>query len=603
MDLLQVRRRRCYRMRSAVVAGVVLVAGVTVTAGSAAGAPAEAACPTVLPVREVTAGLAGTGLTVSRGQEPEQFSATVLGVLNDGIAPGVPMIIAETESATINRVGGIWAGMSGSPVYGPDGRLIGAVAYGLAYGASKIAGITPAEEMVTLLRDPARVATPLRQKVALTKALQDQVARTGAVSAQQVAGGMERLPVPFTVSGLTDSQLARFTGKLPTGTRAMRGAGVAAGVRADPAQIRPGGNLAAAISLGDVTAAGVGTATLVCDGKAIGFGHPMLFSGRSSLSANAADAIVVQDDPLDIPYKLANVEGIVGSIDEDRQAGIRVRLGAGPAAAPVTSTVVDTDAGRSRDGATAVQDRAWTKLVAPMHLLANFDRVLDRIGAGRSRVVWTATGSASGKPWVLTRTNRFAEPSDPTNADIAFASVTEMAEHLDAVQSNRFAPVTITSVKINAQANDRYLQYTVNRVEVKNAAGQWVVVRPSRPIVAKAGGRIEGRVRLVAYRSLTAPLTVGFTLAVPRNRAGSEGTLGISGGLDCDGVESTVACDAGPAPTSFARLVTSLQGAPRNDQVRAALAFGDSDTVVARTAPAISDVVTGGLEVPVRVQR
>ena len=604
MNRLHVKRRS-RRVGPAFITGAVLIAGVAIPAGSAAGAPPENPCPTVLPVRDVTAGLAGTGLTVSRGQVPEQFSADVLGVLNDGIAPGVPMIVAETESPALGRVGGIWAGMSGSPVYAPDGRLIGAVAYGLAFGPSKIAGITPAEEMVKLLRDPVRVATPPRNKVALTKPLRELLTRTGAVSAQQAAGGMERLPVPFTVSGLTDSQLAKFEGKLPAGARVVRGAGVAAGVRADPSQVRPGGNLAAAISLGDVTAAGVGTATLVCDGEAVGFGHPMLFSGRSSLSANAADAITVQDESLGAPYKLANIEGVVGRINEDRRVGIRARLGAGPAAAPVTSTVADTSSGRSRDGTTAVQDRAWTNVIAPMHLLANLDQVLDRIGAGRSTVAWTATGTAGGAPWALTRTNRFAARGGSTDPDIAIASILELSAHLDRLQSNRFTPVTITSVRIDAQADDRYLHYTIDRVEVKNTAGRWVVLRPDQPITARAGARLEGRARLVAYGGLAASRTVGFTLVVPRNQAGSEGTLGISGGLDCgDGnAQSTVACDPGPPPTSFAQLVTSLQNAPKNNQVRAALVFGERATVVARAAPAVGDVVTGGLQVPVRVQR
>jgi SpoIVB peptidase S55 len=609
MDQLQVGRRNRYRVGRAVIATAMLAAGVTATADSAAAAPPEGACPRALPVREVTAGLTGTGLTVSRGQKPERFSAEVLGVLAGGIAPDVPMIVARTESPTINRVHGIWAGMSGSPVYAPDGRLIGAVAYGLTFGASKIAGITPGVEMLKLLRDPARVPTPLRQNVALTEPLQKLVVRAGAASAQQAAGGMQRLPLPFTVSGLTDPQLARFTGKLPTETRVIRGAGVAAGVRADPSLIRPGGNLAAAISLGDVTAAGVGTATVVCDGKALGFGHPMIYSGRSSLSANAADAIGVQDDPLGAPFKLANIKGVVGGVDEDRRAGIRVRLGPEPAAAPVTSTVVDTDSGRSRNGTTAVQDREWTKLIAPLHLLANLDRVLDRIGSGRSTVVWTATGSAGGRPWALTRTNRFAAPGDPTNPfepDIAISSINELLNHLQALQANKFTPVTITGVRIDAQASDRYLHYAVDKVEVKDPAGRWMAVRPSRPIMARAGGKIEGRARLVAYGGLAAPRTVGFTLTVPRNQAGSQGTLGISGGLDCGLTTAPLplACDTGAAPTSFAQLLTSLRGAPRNDQVRAALAFGEQAAVVARAAtPAISDVVTGGLEVPVRVQR
>ncbi|HET9516843.1 MAG TPA: SpoIVB peptidase S55 domain-containing protein, partial [Actinoplanes sp.] len=409
MNRTQVKQRGRGRLGPILLAGAMLTAGATIPAGSAAAAPAADECPTVVPVREVAAGLAGSGLTVSRGQVPEPFKADIIGVLKDGIAPGVPMIIAETESPAIDRVGGIWAGMSGSPVYAPDGRLIGAIAYGLSFGPSKIAGITPAEDMMKVLRTPGSVPTPMRQKVALSKPFQKLVAETGAVTAQQATSGLERLPLPFTVSGVTDAQLAKVKGRLPAGVKAVRGAAVATNLRADAEQIQPGGNLAAAISLGDVTAAGVGTATVVCEGKAVGFGHPMLFSGASSLSANAADAITVQNESVGAPYKLANVGGVVGRIDQDRRAGIRAQLGAGPTATPVTSTVTDTGTGETRDGLTAVQDRKWAAEIAPMHLLANFDRVVDRIGAGRSTVTWTATGTAGGKPWSLTRSNTFAE--------------------------------------------------------------------------------------------------------------------------------------------------------------------------------------------------
>lgn len=603
MNPSQVKQRARGRVGPILLIGAVLTAGATIPAGGALAAPPADQCPTVLPVHDVTAGLEATGLTVSRGKVPEPFSAEVLGVLKDGIAPGVPMIIAETESPAIDRVGGIWAGMSGSPVYAPDGRLIGAVAYGLSFGPSKIAGITPAEEMVKLLRDPAREASQPRQKVALTKSVQKLVAGTGEVSAQQAASGMERLPVPFTVSGLTDAQLAKLKGRLPAGTRVMRGAGVAAGTRADAEQIQPGGNIAAAISLGDVTLGGVGTATAVCDGKAVGFGHPMLFSGRSSLSANAADAIIVQDESLGAPYKLANIEGVVGTIDEDRRAGIRARFGAGPAAAPVTSTVTDTSSGQTRDGTTAVQDRGWTDVVAPMHLLSNLDRVLDRLGGGRSTVTWTATGIAGGKPWSLTRSNHFAESDAPRSGDIAFASIMEMSDHLQTLRSNRFTPVTITGVRIDAQVNDRYLHYTISKVEVKNTAGKWVALRDGRAITAKAGAKLQGRAHLVAFDGRAAARTVGFTLAVPRNRAGSEATLGISGGLDCSGEESTVACDLGANPKSFAQLVSSLQNGSKNNEVRAALLFGESTTGAVRAAPSVDNVVTGAIQVPVRIKR
>ena len=56
----------------------------------------------------------------------------MLGRITDGIAPGVDMILADVSSPALTRAGGVWAGMSGSPVYTADGRLIGSVSYGLA---------------------------------------------------------------------------------------------------------------------------------------------------------------------------------------------------------------------------------------------------------------------------------------------------------------------------------------------------------------------------------------------------------------------------------------------------------------------------------------
>lgn len=79
---------------------------------------------------EITAGLTGTGPAVTEGNTPEAFGAEVLGVLRNAIWPGVDMIIAELDSPAVDRYG-VWAGMSGSPVYADDGRLIGAVSYTL----------------------------------------------------------------------------------------------------------------------------------------------------------------------------------------------------------------------------------------------------------------------------------------------------------------------------------------------------------------------------------------------------------------------------------------------------------------------------------------
>jgi hypothetical protein len=98
----------------------------------------------------VTEGLTGQGYTVAAGTTAVPFDAEVTGVLADGIAPGVHLIVAELASPELTDDGGVWAGMSGSPVY-VDGQLMGAVAYGFSVGPSTLAGITPAEHLVELL--------------------------------------------------------------------------------------------------------------------------------------------------------------------------------------------------------------------------------------------------------------------------------------------------------------------------------------------------------------------------------------------------------------------------------------------------------------------
>lgn len=115
----------------------------------------------------------------------------------------------------------------------------------------------------------------------------------------------------------------------------------AAAAPGDPADIVPGGNFAAALSYGDISAAGVGTTTARCDDRAIAFGHPMVFDGPTALSAHNATALTIQDDPTFVPFKLANIGGIVGTLDQDRLAGIRALIGAGPTPIDIRSTVTE----------------------------------------------------------------------------------------------------------------------------------------------------------------------------------------------------------------------------------------------------------------------
>jgi len=146
------------------------VAGVTaglIWTGVAVAAPGP--CADVMPLSSVATGDVGEGWTVVSGTDPQSFDAEVLGVMPNLIGPGRDVIIVEISGPTVAAGGGVWAGMSGSPVYidhGGGPELAGALAYGFSFGATNIAGLTPAEDMLHVNgltvspRVPARLKLP-----------------------------------------------------------------------------------------------------------------------------------------------------------------------------------------------------------------------------------------------------------------------------------------------------------------------------------------------------------------------------------------------------------------------------------------------------------
>jgi len=100
-------------------------------------------CPSTIPASAALDGMVGQGLTVVHGTTPQPFRVKVLGVLANGIGAGRDLIIVEVSDLTghhvVDRGGGIWAGMSGSPVY-LNGELLGAISYGFTSAPSRIGG-------------------------------------------------------------------------------------------------------------------------------------------------------------------------------------------------------------------------------------------------------------------------------------------------------------------------------------------------------------------------------------------------------------------------------------------------------------------------------
>ena len=551
-----------------------LVAGLSSwVASSAAQGAAFDSCPDAFPVADLTEGMVATGLTVERGTTPDTFTATVLGVVDDGIAAGLDLIIVDTDSPAIQRAGGIWAGMSGSPVYAADGRLIGAVAYSLSFGASSIAGITPAADMKEVLTRATAVRAA--KKVALPAALRQKLVASGAATAAQASAGMTQLAIPLGVSGLNQNRMDKVTERLQSRIPHMQvySAGAAAiGDVGSPADIFPGSNFAAAISYGDFTAAGIGTTTAVCDGGTLAFGHPFLFSGQSSMSVHPATAVVVQPS-LFGPFKVANPGGVVGTLDQDRLAAVRAQLGSAPSVVPVDSTITSLDSGASRSGTTNVNLPDFVPDVALFHLLSNFDRVADRIGGGTSQLHWVIEGTrASGAPFTVDVTNKFA-----SEFDASFESIFQPADQLFAIQNQSFEDAKITGVHFTGSISSAFARYSIDKVLIRRPNGTFVSPPKDRALRVEAGSQLNLRAVLTPFRS-SSKVNADLSVVIPPDTAGGFGSVDVVGGSGgfFDGFFFGDG-DGGSEPTNFGELLAQLNDTAPNNSVNATVSV-ENDT-------------------------
>ena len=561
-------------------------------AASATPASLTGECPTILPLSQVTVGMKGTALSVTRGRTPSTLGVEVLGILEDGVGPDRDIIIAELSGSAVTEAGGLWAGASGSPVFfrtGGRDRLAGAIAYGLAGGGSTLAGLTPAEDMADLLElgaeaafAPARVKVPTPLAARMSEATGLSITQTAALT---------RLKTPLSASGLTDRGLRQMQSAIDRQGLPFipyMGSSASSNPTNPPGGLRAGDSFAAAMSLGDITVAGIGTATFVCDGQAVAFGHPFNWTGDTTMAARAANTITIVKDAVFGSYKLANVAESVGTLTQDRLAGIVAELGEGPTGSPITSTVTDLDTGRTRSGRSEAIFPEFLPFLSFTHLFQNVDVTIDRIGGGSSEIAYTIRGTRDGgATWELTRSSRYASVDD-----ISFGSVVEVASTAEVLEAFDAEDVKVTSIEVPKLDVTKVLrQYNVTRLLVWN--GSRYVNRDFAS--ARAG-------QLIRLRAVLRPVhasgtkNVDLSLRVPANarRSGYIQVLGggsISPEIPCFIFEEECVDDT---EGSFDSVLKAFENQPPGNALVARLRLGDAEILRAQSSREQDAVVSGG---------
>ena len=550
--------------------GVAPATGTTSNPGTLTGE-----CPSIMPLADVSTGMRGTAISVVRGRTLSTMGAEVLGILRDGVGPGRDIIIVNLTGTVVTQAGGLWAGASGSPVFflnpvtGKD-ELAGAIAYGLAGGGSTLAGLTPAEDMNELLTLGTDLSSASQAVKVPTRLATKIAAETGLSMAQ--LSTFSRLKTPVSASGLTDRGLQHMQKAIDGQGLPFipyMGSSASSNPQSPPGVLRAGDTFAAAMSLGDITVAGVGTTTFVCNGRAVAFGHPFNWTGDTTMAARAGDTITIVSDPVFGSYKLSNIGESVGTLTQDRLAGIVANLGAGPTGSPVTSTVTDLDTGRTRSGRSEAVLPEFLPFLTFEHLFQNVDVTIDRIGPGNAEAAYTIRGTRDeGRTWELSRSTHYASPYD-----ISFDSVAEVSFTAEILQAFEGEEIEVTSIDVpTLEIEKSFEQYQVRSILQWNGA-RYV----AREFLRGRPGQML-KLRVVLRPAHLAGLrNVDLQLKVPAN-ARRSGWVEVLGGGSTSGIPCFIfdeECGDEPTEQTFDQLLSALQNAPRGDVLVARLRLGN----------------------------
>ena len=463
--------------------------------------------PAVFPQRDLEPGMRGTAWTAVEGRQPVSFDVEVLGILQDGIWPGLDFILIEVSGPVIDETGGIAAGMSGSPVY-IRGKLAGAISYTFSASDQRIGGMTPAEAMIDLFSYPrgtggarGRLGSSVGPStVQLSPELRTIAARAAGTD-RAVTGQARRLPLPLSISGVGTEDLASIDRRMER--RGLSVIPYLGGSARRPTRdtlssepIRPGEPLAALFSYGTITYGGVGTATAVCGDHVIAFGHELdLSGGGPSAGMSGADVLTVIPDPSNLygPWKMAQIAEPHGVIDQDRQAGIRGLEGRLPRnAVPVRTTYRSLDTGVQRTFTTTIVGGAtWVRWVTWDHIYYTLRSVLESY-SGTVDQTWTITGTADGRPFTVSHHNLFS------SSWVRGRAAEEAADAIQALQRQDLAKVRIGRIDVTGTVTQAQSRADVHRARTASSVEPSFEVRRSLDVTRHDTVRV--RVPIVPRR-------------------------------------------------------------------------------------------------------
>lgn len=445
-------------------------------AASASSAQPKPGKVDVMPVTEVREGMRGIARTVFAGSKSEEFGVEVLGVIPNWIGPRQDVIIGKLSGANAMRTF-VFAGMSGSPVY-VDGKLIGAISYSFPFAKEPICGITPYEQMTTIM-DQAIAERPndstprtfsyaeLRQDIwrptLRTAATTPLASGFNSSSKLMAIAGQSMVPIstPLYFSGLSREVLDSVAPGL-VNAGIMPIAAAAGGSK--PEKLSPinektllgGDSVMVFLARGDVQIGAAGTVTHRDNDKIYAFGHPFFGLGGVSLPMTESHVITVIPNTNN-SFKLAVPDGTVGAMTQDRATAIYGKLGEPAKMLPVKVRLMNS---RGKTGEINFES-AFDELLTPLIINAGVANALTAQERSLGETTIEMRGEIKIKGEESIRLNRRFGGQQA----LALAS-SAAAVPLAALLRANFPGLEITGVELSLASRDGGRTGTIERISV-----------------------------------------------------------------------------------------------------------------------------------------
>jgi hypothetical protein len=307
------------------------------------GAAAAAAPADTIPVERIRPGMKGYGLTVFYGFKVERFNVEVIDVIKNFL-PSQDLILARVDHPVLRHTG-VVGGMSGSPIYF-EGKLAGALAYGWRFAKDPICGITPIKNMLELTTRKLRGPSPWSASTgkAGDKTTLASLARLerwwklpfGRAARPSTSEYLVPVAMPLHTAGFTPEAAVELRKAFASfGFEPVQGGGT--GGADGPDKIPPGGAIGVQLVKGDMSMVGTGTATWVGGNRILAFGHRMFNAGEIYLPAVGARIHHMLAN-VSRSFKIASPAREVGSLVQDRQAGVMMDTSRRIGMVPMTVT-------------------------------------------------------------------------------------------------------------------------------------------------------------------------------------------------------------------------------------------------------------------------